>query len=156
MRRFRFSLEALLEVRKRAQHGVERELAQKNREIFAAQSNLMGYRSQLADMQAGQKSNRAATTDIFSLRNSVSFRHWLKLAMLRKGRLIQEFQRHAQEIRGRLVEATRQKRAIELIREKHYREWLGEYRNSERAFMDDVSQQGFIRKRGRRVSPSVA
>ncbi len=146
MRRFRFSLEALLEMRKREEEAVKLELARKNQEIYQVQNELNDFENQLQNLQAEQVKTREVVTDVLPLKLSVSYRNKLKLDMLNKGRVIYELQMQRGDVRQRLVKATQRKKAIELIREKRYQEWLKENKLREQVFIDDVSQQGFIRK----------
>ncbi len=76
--------------------------------------------------------------------------------MLNKGQFIYELENQRGDIRQGLVKATQRKKAIELIREKRYQEWLKEFKLKEQVFIDDVSQQGFIRKRKKAKKPSAA
>ncbi len=146
MKRFHFPLQVLLEKRKREENAIELELAHKNSEIFQAQQELVDFEKELKKLQMEQKETRETITDILPLRYSVSYRNKLKLAMLQKGENIYELQNQRGDIRQKLVKATQRKKAIELIREKRYQEWLKENKLKEQVFIDDVSQQGFIRK----------
>jgi len=156
MKRFSFSLEALLEMRKRDEEAVKLELARKNQEIHQAQQELVGFEKSLKQLQEEQKKTRETVTDILPLKYSVSYRNKLKLDMLKKGQDIFDLQNQRGDIRQRLVRATQRKRAIELIREKQYQEWLKENKLREQVFIDDVSQQGFIRKRKNAKKTSAA
>ncbi len=156
MKRFHFPLQALLEKRKREENAVKLELAHKNREIFQARQELVDYKTELEKLQKDQKETRENISDILPLRYSVSYRNKLKLDMLNKGQFIYELENQRGDIRQRLVKATQRKKAIELIREKRYQEWLKESKLKEQVFIDDVSQQGFIRKRKKAKKPSAA
>ncbi len=156
MKRFRFSLEALLEMRKREEEAVKLELAGKNQEIHQAEKNLRDIEKRLRVLQDEQLASREQITDVLLLRYSVSYRNKLKIDMLQTGQTIYELQNQRGDIRRRLTRATQRKRAIELIKEKRYREWLKENKLREQVFIDDVSQQGFIRKRRKKKNCSLA
>ena len=72
--------------------------------------------------------------------------------------IMDQLQMDRADIREKLVKATQKKRAIELLRENRYQEWLKENKHSQQVFLDDVSQQGFIRKKrsGKKKKPSAA
>ena len=158
MKRFEFSLEALLEKRKREEEAVKLELADKNREIALAQGELLDFERELKELQELQKRQREYVTDVLPLKWSVSYRNKLKLDMVKKGEDIHRLQMERVDIRKKLVKATQKKRAIELLRENRYQEWLKENKHSQQVFLDDVSQQGFIRKKssGKKKKPSTA
>jgi len=146
MKRFMFSLEALLEKRKRAEEAVTLELANKNREIDAGQRTMQNLEQELKNLQEQQKKTRSSVTDVFTLKYAVSYRNKLKLDMLNKGQDIYRLQMERGDIRKRLIKATQKKKALEILKEKRYREWALENKQMEQLFLDDVSQQGFIRK----------
>jgi flagellar biosynthesis chaperone FliJ len=97
-------------------------------------------------MQRDALEQRRGRADIVAFRQVVSYRHALKSAMLAKGREIERLQGEEREIRARLVEAIRQRRAIEAVREKRYQQWRKEYQTEERVVTDEVSQNVFIRR----------
>lgn len=145
MKRFRFSLQTLLEVRAREEEAVKLELGEKNREVRQAREELREFHERLTDFQSSERAVRERADDIVALRHSVAYRHRLKSDLLRTGRRIQGLQLEAEAIRQRLVTATQRRRAIELIRERRYREWRREYNAREQKSTDEVSQQKFIR-----------
>ena len=147
MKRFEFPLEALLEKRKREEEAVKLELADKNKEITAAQNDILDLERKLKNLQEEQKKRRENIKDVLPLKMSVSYRNKLKLDMLKKGEDIHTLQMERGDIRKKLVKATQKKRALELLRENRYQEWLKENKRLEQVFLDDVSQQGFIRKK---------
>jgi len=148
MKRFEFPLEVLLEKRKREEEAVKLELAGKNKEITAAQNELLDIEKELRGLQEEEKRKRKQVKDVLPLKMSVSYRNKLKLDILKKGEDIHTLQMQRGDIRKRLVKATQKKRALELLRETRYQEWLKENKRLEQVFLDDVSQQGFIRKKG--------
>ena len=72
MKRFEFSLEALLEKRKREEEAVKLELADKNREVVQAQNELIEFERELKELQERQKRQRENVTDVQPLKWSVS------------------------------------------------------------------------------------
>ena len=147
MKRFTFSLDVLLKKRMREEEEIKLELARKNSQIYGAQTELSECYEQLKQLQEEQKATRKTASDVMSLRLSVSFRNKLKMDILKKGQYIQDLQKHFANIQHRLVRATQKRKAIELIRKKRYRQWQKEYKIKEQGFIDDVSQQGFIRNK---------
>lgn len=157
MKRFEFPLEALLEQWKRREEAIKRELANKNREITATQGELLDIERELKNLQEEEKKIRESIKDVLPLKISVSYRNKLKLDLLKKGEDIYTLQMERGDIQKKLVQATQKKRALELLREKKYQEWLKENKRIEQVFLDDVSQQGFIRKKriAKKKKPSV-
>jgi len=157
MQRFRFSLETLLELRRRKEDAVKLELARKQGEVGTAREELDALARELDTLQREEKeSRRKMSGDVVLMRHAVAYRHKLKLDMLAKGRQIDELKAEAERIRKRLVKATQEVRALELLRERRFAEWRKEYRAEEQGFIDDVSQQGYIRKKKNVASRSPA
>lgn len=146
MKKFRFNLETLLELRTRKEDTVKRELAEKNRLISEAQAQTNRIHVELKYLQSSEKSTRMHTDNIMTLRYSVAYRHKLKQDLLNNGRKIDDLKADVFKIQKLLVEATKERRAIEIIKERRLQEWKKEVRSEERNFVDDVSQQGYIRK----------
>ncbi len=146
MRRFTFPLDTLLEVRRRAEDEVKRELARTIGKLGEAREQLAALSHELSAMQKATLHDSRASASVLVFRHTVAYRHKLKRDMLQKGRDIESLQEEEAGVRRRLVAATQQRRAIELVREKRYRQWRKAYRSEEQEFTDDVSQKAFVRR----------
>lgn len=146
MKRYHFRLETLLELRKRREDEIKLQLGKKNREMLAARKELAATSDALKSLQASEKKTRATAKSALVLRYSVTYRYKLKEDIVKKSRLIDELGAQAEGIRKKLVRATQQRRAIEIVRERQLAEWKKEYSSQERKFVDDISQQAYIRK----------
>ncbi len=146
MKRFRFTLEALLSLRKREEEEVRREFAEKNREIALSQENMGQLRESLVQLQQSEKDRRVRSLSIPELRSSVSYRNKIKLDMITASKDLQELQRECESIRKRLVEATKRKRAVEILKERRFAQWKEAYEAQEQEFTDELSQKSFSRK----------
>lgn len=157
MKRFKFPLEVLLRLRKRKEDVIKRELADKNRQILQAQGEITELERKLRELQQMQKQERAASgTDILSLRHSVAYRHKLKTDLLQKGNELIALRHALEAIRRRLVQATKEKRALEIVREKRFAEWRSEYNAEQQEFIDDISQKQYIQKKRQQADHSAA
>ncbi len=152
MKKFTFSLEALLQQRLRDEDLVKRELADINSVINIQQQELISLESQLKELQKSQvESRKSGTTNNTVLRYSISYRNKLKLDMMKKGHQIQESVAKASHIQNRLIEAVQKRKAVEILKEKKQEEWLAEVKKNEQKFLDDLAQQGYIRGRRNRT-----
>ncbi|MFW6245171.1 MAG: hypothetical protein ACOC36_04715, partial [Fibrobacterota bacterium] len=86
MKKFEFSLEALLEVKKRAEEEIKLRLGELNRQAEEVRKSINQVQDRLKEFQAGEKEMRRGGEDIASLRCSVAYRHSLKLELLNEGR----------------------------------------------------------------------
>jgi flagellar protein FliJ len=146
MKKFRFKLETVLELRRRREEEIKLELGKKNSEILAARKDLTASAEALKELQYSEKLKRTEVKDAGELRWAVAYRYKLKQDILRKARTLDDLGAQAAEIRKKIVRATQERRAIEIVRDHQYEAWRREYHAREQAFIDDVSQQGFIRR----------
>ncbi len=147
MKRFQFRLETLLNIRKRREEECKALLGRKNREVLAAKQSLDRLRAAFLDLQASEKKKRTDVRSVIELRYSVSYRFKLRQDILGQNRVVENMKSQAVELRNRLIRATQQRRAIELVRERRYEQWRLERTREEQNFIDDIAQ----RRAGMRV-----
>ncbi len=144
MKRFTFKLGPLLELRKQYEERIKLMLAEKNREIIAANGVLTGYYEALKELQVSEKNNRVGQEPVLLMRYSVAYRYKLKADILQTGRQIDDLRAEATAIQRKLLGATKARRALEIIRDRQHDAWKKEYRRKEQQFIDDVAQQKYI------------
>ncbi|MBN1128914.1 MAG: flagellar export protein FliJ [Chitinispirillaceae bacterium] len=155
MKRFVFRLQTLLDLRKRREDEVKQELGKKNLQILDARKELAALTVALKELQGAEKKHRTAVTSAVGLRYGVAYRFKLKKDILVKGRQIDDLQAQAHGIRKMLVKAKQERRAIEIVRERQYDAWKKAKSIREQGFIDDVSQQGFLRRKREAASTAV-
>ncbi|MCL2182350.1 MAG: flagellar export protein FliJ [Chitinispirillia bacterium] len=146
MKKFTFRLEALLTVKKNAEEEIKRRLAEKNNEAELVRREISAAHDNLKDFQTNVKSERGAGGEnISAMRSSVAHRNHLKLELLRAGQKLDNVMVAIYGINQELIKAAQERRAVEIIKEKRYEEWKRENAVAEQKFIDDLSQQRFIR-----------
>lgn len=146
MKRFKFSLDPLLEVRKRKEDAVKLEVGAKNREMMKTVSEMQDIHTDLTNLQADEKERRARNPDVVAMRHSVAYRSKLKSDLMSKGNQLDVLRMEAAGIKKKLIAATKDRRAIEIIGEHRLETWKRDFQREEQNASDDVSQQGFLRK----------
>jgi flagellar FliJ protein len=146
MKKFHFKLDPLLELRKRKEDGVKMELAEKNREILDARSEMLSLYDQLTRAQEEELEERGRCADVLRMRATVAYRFKIKHDMLVKGQQIESLSREAGDIQKRLTVAMRDRRAIEMLRESRLRQWKKEAERQEQLFVDGINQQTYVRR----------
>jgi len=142
MRRFHFTLEALLQLRKRKEDEVKRELAHKNREISQMQAEVKRVGAEIGELQRDSRSARSGTTiSVTDLRTWVAYRHKLMHDLAASGRRVEVLRGELGAIRTRLIQATKETRAVEILKDNRFAEWKKEYNSQQQEFTDDVSQK---------------
>jgi flagellar FliJ protein len=155
MKKFSFELQTLLEIRARKEDEIKLQLAEKNRLITYCNTELLRINEELKHLQVSEKQKRKTQNSVMALRYSVAYRHKLKQDLLKTGRKIDDLNADVYKIQVLLVNATKERKAIELIKEKRFQEWKKEYGSEQQKITDDISQQGYIRKRLVRNDSSV-
>ena len=147
MKKFTFPLEALLTVKKNKEEEVKRRLAEKNREAEGSRAEIARVQDKLKEFQVEEKGRRGGgAEDVAAMRSSVAYRNTLKLQLLKEGQNLDGIMVGIYGINQELVKAAQERRAVEVIKEKRYEEWKRENAVAEQKFMDELSQQGFVRK----------
>jgi len=146
VKKFTFKLDTLLRVKRNKEDEIKRRLAIKNREAEAVREAIEAAQAELKNFQKNVKVNRTQGGEsVADLRQSVSYRNALKLKLLKAGQQLDNVMVEAYGINQELIKAAQERRAVEIIREKRYNEWKKENAAAEQKFIDDLSQQMYVR-----------
>jgi flagellar FliJ protein len=129
----------------RREEKVKLELAEQNKEILKQQETLNGLHEELKNLQRDELKRRQEQDSIFLMNSSVAYRFKLKKEMLAVGKKMDEIQQNIYRIRKKLISATKDKKAVEILQERQKSEWLKKYRTQEQSFIDDIAQKNHIR-----------
>lgn len=147
MNRFRFRLEALLDMRKKKEEKIKLLLAEKNSSIIGAQKKINEIYHELQNFQQSEKEQRNKALNPMLLRYSISYRYKLKQDLTFAVRNKDTLKAEAVKIQNELIEAIKKRRAVEIIKERRLLEWKKEANLHEQNVIDEISQQSFIRKK---------
>jgi len=146
VKKFVFKLDTLLRVKRNKEDDIKRRLAEKNREAETVRSEIEAAQAELKNFQRNVKENRRGGGEsVAELRQSVAHRNELKIKLLKAGQKLDNVMIEAYGINQELIKAAQERRAVEIIREKRYEEWKKENAAAEQKFIDDLSQQMFVR-----------
>ena len=146
MATFRFRFETVLQHRRTSEDACQRDLAKELRQRMILQDQLrqmqqtiLASKRQLGDALIGRiEMPRIAQFARYS-GQTTQRAHGLvaRLATIEK-RIDRE--------RRRLVEATRARKAIEILRQRHYQRWLREQERRQTVELDDLALQAYSRR----------
>ena len=147
MKRFEFRLEPV----RRFRAGVEKE---RKREFAEAQA---AYERELALLNGLRNEESKVVRELRGELNGRCDAHrvtaaWSRLELLRKRIQIQEArtqeaQRHLEEKRSALVEATKERKVMDRLRELRWEDHLYELGREEQGFLDEVAGGRFVLRR---------
>jgi len=145
---FSFELEHLLEQRRREEGERQREVAELERErvriegeIQAAQRSLRSAREDLSSALRGAESasgRRLVDTQTIRRQSTASLRS--AVGLQEAGLRLSGTHQRLDQARGRLAKATAARKAVELLKDRRYREWRRRQRRREEAELEDVAR----------------
>ncbi|HDP80388.1 MAG TPA: flagellar export protein FliJ [Spirochaetes bacterium] len=147
MKKFKFRLQALLDIReakeKEVQNELSRVVALQNRERAVQEE----YRGRLAE-QRGKYAERLrgggfAPSDIMMYERYIEFAHRV---IERQQEKIEAMEPEIKKVRERLVEAARERRVVEKLKEKKWNEYLYELNRETARENDDMNQKLYGRQ----------
>ena len=145
MAKFRFKYEAVLKQRQVAEEQAQRELAVHLRERGRIRDQLTGMQQSVRDSKQQLSAGLVGHVDVERIREFARYSGQVTLqAQHALGELAQVEQR-AEAARAALAEAMRQRKAIEVLRDKQYQHWLSEQRRKETMELDELAVQRYAR-----------
>jgi flagellar FliJ protein len=142
---YRFNLQVLLDYRKRIEEGfqielslIQRELENARQALLSSQQEKTHYEEELAEREARE----------VNLQESILYRDYLrgirKKIQEQRDRVASikiEFDKKQEE----LLAATKNRKVLEKVKEKHAKEFMEELQKQERAFVDEVGIRRYQR-----------
>lgn len=141
MKKFRFSLETVLKVRRQAEELRQRELAEAQAQRDRLLHQLAGLENELRGLNSAQSGKREGRLDMnaeawFRARHEgiTRAKRTVRLELMAKEAALNE-------ARARAVEASRERRVLEKLEEKQLSEHLQNLNKEEQGFLDDLAQR---------------
>jgi len=145
MAKFQFRYETVLRQRQCVEDERQRELAKVLRQRMIVQN-------QLAHMQQTIRESRQNLSDTLvgkvNLDRVGQFARYSAQSAMRAQQIAVELARLEKQVetaRARLAEAMRQRKAMELLRDREHARWKQEQQRRETAELDEIALQGYVR-----------
>jgi flagellar FliJ protein len=146
MKRFSFSLQSILELRERDEEDAKMALAEKEAELIRCKGEQQQLEQNLIQFQLEQKEERTSGQSVAELSYSVHWRNKLKLDIVHKNQEMEEIRSDIDLARANLLEATKKRKGMELLREKKLEQWQKERNRKDQEFLDELAGNAHIRK----------
>lgn len=137
-RAFHFPLDALLKVRKAREQASQRELAQVQRERAAIEEAIAGRQHEIARARGDVKSALSGTLDMLMLRDFSRVAIGSTRAAQQLVTKLAGIVKREEQARAALLDAARERQAIELLRERRLDDWRQDERRRETRESDDL------------------
>jgi len=140
---FVFKLEPVLRQRQMAEDQRQRELAQ----LMRHQMIMMDQLRQMQQTISGSKQDLAGSlvgkVDLQAVSGFARFSGQTTQRAHGLVRKLAELEQQVQAARQRLIEASRERRAIEKLKQNRYEQWKREHERREAAVMDELAMQNY-------------
>lgn len=145
MARFIFKLEPVLRQRKAVERQRQLALAEIERERLALEDQVRSIQDQIRsekDLMREHLDPRASgsrSVDLRGVRMQAGAQLRLVLSAQQAVVKLAGVHKRIEAARSELIEATKARRAVELLRERRYEQWLEEQRHKEAAMLDEIA-----------------
>ncbi len=146
MARFVFTLQAVLKARRRAEEELQRVVAQIERDRMGLEDVLRGHQRSLVTDKSLLRAGLTGLIDVRDLRLQANCSRQI---MRRAQQIVLELAgvyKRLEGARARLIEATRHRRAIELVRERRFERWKAAIDKAETTALDELAVIAAARK----------
>lgn len=150
MKKFRFRLERLLQLKAHAEKEKQKLLGQAVQKVLEKESELRELDDTRRDIQSSQRQHLNGSVSLSNL--SVYSRYYVLLKKKEMGgrELLKAYQTDQEKKRLALVEATREKKIFEKLKERKFDAYLKEMELSTQKEQDEIASQTLQHKRSSR------
>ncbi len=156
-RRFRFRLETVERLRKQARDAQRRVVADAVRTVATLEDRIVHLTRQLDDTFDGARETlRTGRLDVVSLRGHELYRGWVHRRIAESYTDLACRRSELDVERAKLVEASKQLKVIEKLRERRWRRHLADVAREEQAASDEAAVQAYLRRSRERERENAA
>jgi len=149
MAAFRFKLRPVLEQRRRAERDRQRELAELESRKQELETQLRQEQQTIQSDKQTMADRLVGRVDVSRIRQHAAHVGQVSMRARQLAGELMTLHQRIEQARSALLEATRSRRAVELLRDRQYRRWLNEQRRREAVERDELAMQAHGRsKRG--------
>jgi len=146
MPRFRFRLEPLLTARRHVERTKQRAVGELERQRLELEDTLRRQQRFITEGKGALRDGLVGVLDLTEMRALAGSTMQLMRRAQRMAIELAGVHSRLQTARAELIEATRDRRAIELLRERRFDRWKAELKRAEDAALDELAVQAAGRK----------
>nr|MBN2276244.1 flagellar export protein FliJ [candidate division Zixibacteria bacterium] len=147
MKKFRFRLERMLQLKEHKEKERQKNLAQATQKVVNQENHLAGLGQKRLETQADQRGYLTGRLALTSLTMFSRYYTLLKKNELTGRELLRIYQREQEKKRLDLVSATREKKIYEKLKEKKRQAYDKEMETLQQKEQDEIASQMFIHKK---------
>lgn len=145
MAKFRFKLESVLAQRQRVEDERQRELAKLLRERFILETELRHMQEAITADKVEMSGELVGRVDVGRIRAHANHANQVTLRAQQIAVRMMGLEKQIEAARGKLLDATKGRKAIELLKDKQLKRWQTELDRRERETLDEMAVQRFGR-----------
>jgi len=149
---FTFQFQSVLEHRRRVEDQHQRDLAQILRQKLILETQLTTLQQRITDDKSAMADSLVGHVDVRRIRQHANHSMQVTGRAQQLAVRLLAIHRQVEHARGKLLEATRARKASELLRDKHYQRWQRDQQRRETAELDDIATQAYTRRLIRNAS----
>jgi flagellar FliJ protein len=148
MKKFKFTLEKVLEVKEIEEKVIQRQLQKVQSQIFENEKKIALIAEKISEERIKVNSKTESLMNSSEMMLHYNYLESLKVDMEHYLIVNQKLRIEEAEIQAQLVEKSKEKKALERLREIKYEEYRRDYNKEQQNFLDDISIQGHRLKAG--------
>lgn len=149
MSRFRFKLDPVLKARRHAEQAQQRALAELQRERIALEDVLRMHQQQIDQSRGTMRDELVGSISTLNLRSHAAATMRLMARAQSLALELAAVHKRIETARSQLLAATRDRRAIELLRDQRYAHWKAAQNKREHDAMDELAVTSAARRKTR-------
>ncbi len=146
MKKFVFSLDAVLDLKRRREEVLLEELAKRVRAATAAEEVLKGLRVERRRAQGELRQLLRGRVEVDRVRETQEYVSGLDGRIELQARELHRRNEEVKACRRQVVAAAQERKTLERLRERQWEAYQKEYRREEQAFLDEVATQEYARQ----------
>jgi len=139
MLRFVFRLQPLLRARRQTEQGKQRAVAELERQRMQIEDNLRNQQEWITQNKRQMSDRLVGQLDLGELRDHAGATLRLMRDAQRMALELAGIYKRVEAARAELLEATKQRRALELLRDNRFAQWRYELEHAESAALDELA-----------------
>ena len=145
-RGFQFRFETLLRHRRMVEDERQRELAQLLRARMILTDQLTRMQQTIRDSKRDMTGSLAGRVDLGQVAQFVNYSQHVQSRGQQIVARLAQLEGEVEESRQRLLDATRQRKALELLRDRDHAEWRRTQDRREQEELDELATQAYVRR----------
>lgn len=145
MASFQFKFETVLRHRQLVEDECQRELAKHLRGRMIFQDELRRLQGTIRDAKHQLGDHLVGKVDLDRVSGFARYSGHVTVRAQQLVQRVQQLEKHIDAARARLLDATRQRKALELLRDEHRAQWQAEQQRRETIELDELATQRYIR-----------